>query len=328
MSKFPHPYATTAGSGFVVQKVTAAIEEAVIKSDFAQSNAIALGVKPEGLDKALATVVAHTTPVEETIPYFSHPLPVKMPNIGQRGGQVYIVSDARNFTYGGLQRTEVDGFPVDTFAVKNATEFNLMKIRTILSAYWYNGNTADFRFLPKPAMGIYAQWISQNLSRRFSLDGADQMKIAVIAAAFYESLFREGEFTDAEKNKLAGKIAQVTYAQAAMILPILDRLGDMKNIDDLCERIAEIVENERVKDLKSGLLISVITHSYFGTNASEVAAIALEHVPTWITLVFSAFTDRGFKNSPLGKIAELYRGSKGENDFVAQMKQVMHKAMS
>lgn len=332
MSIFKHPYATTAGSGFLTQKATSEIEEAVVKSDFGHTNAVLLGVKPSQ-DKCVATVVAHTTSAEEGISSFAHPLPVKLPQVGQRGGQQYIVSDARAWIYGGgLQRVEDNGFPKDTFPVRNATEFSFIKLRTILSAHWFNGEIADFRFLPKAVMGIYAQWISQNLARRFSLDGGDQMKIAVVAAAFYDTLCREdGSFTESEINKLAGKISQVTYAQVPMVISILDALktaGEMRNIDDLCAMIVNVVQNERVHGLTSGLLISVINRSWFGTNSSEISAVALEHIPTWVTMVFCAFNDRGYKNSPLADIAKLYRGSKGEDEVIRSVKAIMVKACS
>jgi hypothetical protein len=75
-----------------------------------------------------------------------------------------------------------------------------------------------------------------------------------------------------------------------------------------------------------GVLVEIIAFSWYGTNAREIAAVALEHPPTFLVMVFNAFTDRTYRNSPLARTAERYKGNKGGDEFVRSLQSLMRKA--
>ena len=57
-------------------------------------------------------------------------------------------------------------------------------------------------------------------------------------------------------------------------------------------------------------------NTWFGANAKEILAVALEHPPTWLSLVYIALKERSYKNTSLAKIALRYALNKGGNDFI------------
>jgi hypothetical protein len=63
-------------------------------------------------------------------------------------------------------------------------------------------------------------------------------------------------------------------------------------------------------------LFTVLGGTWFGANAKELVAVALEHPPTWISILLAAFTERSFRNSQLGKLAERGSNKKTGEDFV------------
>lgn len=327
MTIYQHAYATTVGSGTVMTRVKHSLEEAILKSDFAHRNAQPLSGGSLEDSKVIATVVTQHDPAEENVEMFAHPFLLTMPAVGGRSGQKYMISDARYALYKGPMKEGFIRPDESRFPVKNKTEFDFVRIRTLLSAYWASESYNDFRFMPRTLMAIYANWISENLSRRFALDPKDQNSIAVLAAMYYQTLFKEeSEFSDSDKQRLAGQIAQVTYGRAEDVFRIFDQIAPMKTLADFCENVKLVLDNPRVADLNPGLVVAVVSGSWFGTNAREIAGVALDHPPTWMTLVYSAFADRGYKNSPLAKVTERYKGSKGEAELMRAMKSVVDKA--
>ncbi len=327
MTIYQHAYATTVGEGTVMTRVKHSLEEAILKSDFAHRNAQYMGGRLPVEGTVIPTVLTQQDPAEENAEVFAHPLLLKMPSVGTRKDVTYMVSDARYALYKGPLKEGFIHPDESRFPVKNKTEFDFVRVRTLLSAFWATGNYNDFRYMPRTLMAVYASWISENLSRRFALDPKDQQSISVLAAMYYQTLFKEeSEFSDADKQRLAGQIAQVTYAKAENVFRIFDQIQPMKTLGDFCENIKTVLDNPRVAEINPGLIVSVVSGSWFGSNAREIAGIAIDHPPTWMTLVYSAFADRSYKNSPLAKIAERFKGSKGEVELMRALKALVDKS--
>lgn len=319
--RFVTPYQTTVGSGFLTTKAEHAIKEAIIKTDFALVNSkipeIDLFHKQQGV---IPSLVTNLTAEEQAIPFFSQPLLIDFRNSHIQNNQVFMISDARAFLYG--EKAGKDS----GIMVRNKTEFDFTKLRTELSAFWYSGQFTDFKYLSPALMAMYGSWISENLTRRFALEAEDQLKISIISSFFYASLF-EDDFTITEdlKQKLTGQIARFTHTNANYVFNIADQIKSLNKIEDLCDTIKEILHNTRLEDLNVGSFVSVMSSSWSGSNRLEIAAIALEHVPTWVCLVYSSFIDKTYSRTPLGRITERYRGVKGEQEIIRGMKLLINR---
>lgn len=312
-------YDTTAGRGVSVTKVVGAIQQALVRENFAlvnnQDPVIQMPIPQDG---CVPTLVSTSTDTEMSIPVFSHPVFVDLSSIRKSDVENYMVSDARAFMIAGSRRN--DGAVI----IKNKTEFEFTKNRTILSSLWYKREIDEFKSLDSCLTNIYAAWVSETITRRFGLDANDQQRLAILAAYHYQSLFYPySKFDEQDILRMAPKISRATYADIEKVLEILEQYPVMEGLFDYCKNAIALCDNPRLEDLNPGLLVSMISTSWIGTNGREIAAVALEHVPTFVMIVFSAFTERTYRVTSISKIVERFAGRKGEESFIRSLKRLM-----
>ncbi len=162
--------------------------------------------------------------------------------------------------------------------------------------------------------------IGECIARRFALDTAEQATISVLAAYFYAGLFTDDvSFEELEAVKLAGSISRVTNVPAEKIMTILQDLPVIANLVDFCEVCKTKTGSVALTGLNVGVLIAIVGGNWFGTNARENIAVALEHVPTWIMIVAAALREATFKRSVVSKLAQRYDKGGAANNFVKSL---------
>lgn len=324
MTIYNTAYETTTGAGFKTNydQVVKQLQMTIIKVNFADNNRKIKNEDFGGCLNPAATVLTSTTPEEVSIPTFPFPILVNSPT-KDKLSESYVVFDGRPFTSG----TQLDA--AGQLPVRLTTEYGLNKAMTILTAYWCAGNYNDFKFLSRTPMAAYGSLIAESIARRFGLDPKDQLIISIVASAFYANLFNE-QTTLTENQKIATvpNIAAATFAKSEMIFSVLDRITNLADLNDLIEAIKSTTENPRLNELNVGVLIGIISGTWFGTNGKAIVSVALEHPPTWVTILYSSFTERSYKNSGLSKVVDKYRSNKGEVEFTRAMKNLFSKAKS
>ena len=300
MAYFKTPYDTTIGSSFVIDKTQIAIKESIVRDGLAYDDnnyRLDLDIQP--------ILIKGKTSGESNIPFFSHPLPV----IGI-DKKKYMCVDVRPY----MTSTSLSGTEKQ---IKNQTEYNIVKSRLALNIVWLTESPNRLRDISNLPISIFSSWISEALTKRFALNPKDQYLLAITAAIYYQSLFTEFTiFEEEDKVKLAAPVMRATKADSKIVFEILDKITNLANINDFCSACKVVLENPRIDELNAGLLVTIVGSTWFGMSAKEVLAIALEHPPTWITIIYASLTERSFKNSAITKIAERYSGSKGGDDFL------------
>ena len=324
MTIYNTAFDTSTGVGFKTNydSIVKQLQMAVIKVNFADNNRRIVNEDFGDSKNPAATVLTNTTPEENAIPSFPFPLFFNSPT-KDKESESYVVFDGRPFIAG----NQLDA--AGQLNVRLSTEYSLNKAMAILTAYWCGEKYNDFKYLTKTPMAAYASLVSESIARRYGLDPKDQLIISIIAAAFYSNLFNEQTtLTENQKVSSVPNITAATFAKSDMVFEILDKISSLSNLKDLVDSIKTCTENPRLDDLNVGIIISVISGTWFGTNGKAIVSAALEHPPTWVTLLYSAFTERSFKNSGLSKVVDKYRGNKGEVEFTRAMKNLFSKAKS
>lgn len=303
MSIFKTAYDTTVGSGFVTNKIELTIKESIIK-DYLQGVSgdvvTNLDIKPIFLSNSVSS--------EANVPYFSHPLLIE-----DLHKQKYLCIDVRQF----VKNNRDNSNNIGLFDIKNESEFNLSKSRLVLNMIWLTQRPETIRDISYLPNAIFSSWLSEGISNRFSLDPKDQMTLAIISSFYYQSLFTEfNTFIEEDRQKFVTSIIRATKAPAKMVFDVTDKIEKISNIEDFCSNCKNILENTRIENLNSGILITILGGSWFGMSAKELLAVSLEHPPSWIALVNSALTERTYRKSLLSRISERYAGNKGGNDFI------------
>lgn len=292
-------YETTACAGFVISKISNAVEDAMVGGN--------LGTTKNNSNVREVNRTASVTP----IPTFFHPIAVKAP----KGWYDAPVPDGEHFDRLDPS-SEKQVIVVDVrsagkydeaayeFRVRNQYEYDFIALYGELNHYWLNDNARLLGSVSHLPVSLYARWMSENISRRFGLNPQDQLSIAILAAFFYLGQFTNDEEPDMrDLQRICGMISKSVFVNGEAILNVIDKRHYIKNIDEFCEVVKEVTGNVRLNDLNKGLLFSILGSTWYGTNAKELAAVAVEFPPAWILMTYTSYVDRSFKNTGLAKMS-------------------------
>lgn len=217
-----------------------------------------------------------------------------------------------------LDLRKVVGIDSETkkFKIRNESEFRQIVTKYILSGMWFVDKQNSIYGL-KFAHIAFGEWLSSTISRKFGLDLSDQVKIKVLANAYYASMFSD-KLEDEDIDKLKIRLKD-EIINPGIIDENKEIILSVNSIDDFCKACYEITNNIRLQNFDYNVLISVVNNNWFGLNAHENVLLALEHPPTWISIVYSSLLERSFKNSYITKIVEQKNKKGSGKDFINQV---------
>lgn len=274
-------YDTVAGNGYLptVKKIVQALEEVVINH-------------PYEIDENNENVYKLYSHERTEVPVFFHPIEIKVK------GESKLFLDLRQ--YAKMDRS------TGNYSYKLTNESSFHINRGLLNAIWIEKDPQIMLNISPIPMVVFSGWISENISRRFALDPKDQLNIAIFAAYYYYCLFSDNDVFDEEDlHRITSAISRNLRCSSTDVISILDNTtGLITGVQDFCSQLENVTSNLRLRNFNQTLLFQLLGGSWFGTNARELLAVALEHPPTWIALVLAAFTERTYRNTILAKTAE------------------------
>lgn len=297
-------YDTVACAGQPMRMVNDKLKQTLYSDGF---HTLKIDLENEGLTCRLHLVRGGNAAADE-VPFFHHPM--QMPS--KNGQSTDYALDVRAF---GRWHA-----PSSQFMVRNMAEYDWAIKRAVLNFLWGSNRVTMLRDVSTLPARVYATLIAETIARRFNLDPREQLTVAVIAAYFYFGLFTtDSKLEENDFNRMVTMINRATLVDAQTIYNILDGLPVIDNLMGLCQTIRDKVGNLALENLNVGTLIAVVAGTWIGTNSRENLAVGLEHVPTWLMIVFASTSEATFKRSLLAKLtARFDRGSVGDN-FVKAM---------
>ena len=294
MSYFVSAYETTIGSKYVMDNVRNSIEKAIVVHDLSYDNCTGVGIKPSNEIYPLG--ITNANGKFDEVPVFAHPLLVT------HGKDRYLCSDYRHVLDSENK-------------VKNIVEFNFTRLKTILALKWYSDKNrlrTDLSFVAS----IFAAWISDTVSKRYMLDPRDQLLLMIISDYYFQSQFLAEPPSEDDKQKFAIHTMKVFKAPSNLIFEAYDKMGPLLNINQFCEDMVKVLDNPRLQGFNSGALITILANTWYGYNAKENIAVALEYPPVMTSLVYTALVEKSYRNSILAKITERYSKNGAGNQFL------------
>ena len=86
----------------------------------------------------------------------------------------------------------------------------------------------------------------------------------------------------------------------------IERLNsDDRSIAGLISKVKEVLPEEKSALITQGVLVNLLSNVWYGAGGSESVLMGLEHVPSWIALMYSATVDKTYKRSRLASILEM-----------------------
>jgi hypothetical protein len=293
MTVFNSAYATTQARGYVINKLSQALEEAFYHGSTQQVRENVHVVR-EGLAGGVAG-----------IPAFNFPIVLKMKDAD------VAFFDARTFT-----STGQDG----EIRVRDELELQARTIQAQLALDWHQGYQGRIRDISPLGLMVYSHWMGECVGKRFALDARQQLQVSVFAGIFYINCFWDKSEAESEDTAyLLSAITRICGFRHSDVVDIVETHPIIKDLEELCEVIKAFTQSVRLEDLNPATLAGVVVGSWYGNAGRELVGVALEYPPVWLTLLFQAITNRGFKKAGLTQIIERNTYRKHHDGFIRSM---------
>lgn len=277
MSVFKTAYDTTPCRGQVLTKLQNALTRA-LSDNYVHPATGYTSIYP----------VVRTDILNELVPVFYHPF------VMERNGEPLIFVDVRPF--GKIDATSLD------FIISNREGYDGAILRARLQDLWSQGNYSAIRSMMLPAMA-YPQWVAETITRRLNLGPGEQQKIAILAGIFYLSQFSDEETVDKDEHpKIISQVSRFTGIKPNVVKDVVDRIQVIRNADEFCDIVKDELQSTRANNLNAATLYTIMAGTWYGANAAELVAVALEHPPTWASMVHQAVTNRSYHHAGLTKM--------------------------
>lgn len=315
MTIYVDPYHTTSGMILDMSRVVTPLKECTVRDSLNGTN---LGVR--SANGVTPVFITGSRDSEKSIPSFTHPILVKNFNT-----KSYLFTDMTLFVMAGGNLDNLDTH------IRRREEFDFAKARAISSLAWASGDIDRFRNSMGFVNEVFANWMGQTLAKSFALPFMDQIKIQMIALAFYESLYDDKPVQyseDMDKAMLVGRKAstafRIPFTQAYEFYKKLET--PMSSIADFCEAVVKSLNNVNLNPLPNRpdtgfnlrVLFNLIADAWYSVNSKQILAVAVEHPPTLASIIFYCANYNNFRRQQLGQIIQqVARGGKGESFNIA-----------
>lgn len=297
---FLTPYQTTACSAYEVKGIQSALQRAEIHGDLAPAVTL----------KGTTLKGVYIVP-----PYVKDIAPFSMPLSFESQNGLAVAVDVRGLTkVGGDQK----------FKIVAGAEYEGAIIRAALTLGWMKDGPNEMRRFNDIAAKVFIRLLSESLSRRLNLGPYEQQALTVVTGLFYYSNFMversaaKGEdFSQDDKDRIAVAVSRLTRISPQTVANFLSvDLPLITNLDTYCDALRAVVQSPRLERVDAALIMTLMGGLWFGGNARQLMAVALEYPPVWLALIYQALTDRSFHGAQLTKMVEAEDRNKAGANFI------------
>lgn len=292
------PYETTICKPYKKDAIQRALETANIQDPFPAVGMFA------GTEYTNVKVV---TPAPE----YSDVAPFTQPVFLKDGTVVF---DGRSFLG---SRPENGKYPV---RVSNDYGFQILRAQLMLA--FAGKDFGALVSLQENAWRFFDQWVSSTLVVRTNLaNNFDiRVRVSVVIAAYFITRFYENpeKALSEELDAITAKITRWLRIPQTTVEEVLARVEGLTDFDSLARNLFEATQAIRLKGLNYQGFYTMLSGSWFGVHARENVGVALEHLPTFYAIAFTALNDRSYKKTAIGSRIDQIRDPaiKGRFDTV------------
>jgi hypothetical protein len=187
-----------------------------------------------------------------------------------------------------------------TYRLTAENDYMFHCIRGALTLQLMKGDKAVIRRLGDVPMITFTRWITLALSQKFNLDLAAELKVSIAVAYYYLGMSDDAVATDPEARlEMANIVQRVTKADLRTVMEVADTIKSLATFDDLARTVSEDLGTIRMGKLKFPDIWLLVAGSFSGVNYRENIGVALEHLPTFIAMVYCALEDKSYRKSAI-----------------------------
>lgn len=252
--------------------------------------------------KARVIYITGYNPEEKELPVFDHPIYIKT----LKGVDV-LVTDLRRYVNTGDQ---LAGKLSDITRDSNSVGFCVT--RALLTMEFRLGNVGAHRIIYKPAASAMGVWISGMVSTIVGLDPGEAFDVETVVTIYANTLFYpEDELVRAKEN-IAGRVLSSKHVYALDRKRVAALLAGYdyevtNGMEGLLKNITKVLPESKSRYITVDSLIGAMGNVWYGPGGTETPIIALEDMPTWITILFSVITNRSYSKSRIGMLLNKHK---------------------
>lgn len=266
---------------------------------------------------ALTTPLGHTvrdavvvTPWDEylSLPGFTQPF-----NLGNQqhpkwiiDGRPYMRWDRRN----------------DSYRLTAENDYSFQCARLALTQIAEDEGAQSFRRLGDLPVKTFIRWVTLGISQRYNLALEDQIRVQVLCAYYYHAqLTDDGILSHNDRHRLANQVSRVTAVPTPQVIDIVEPIveGGLVNGPAFANCLATHSGSVRLNQLKFTDLFMLLANSWVGVNSRENVGVALEHLPTFLTMVYMGLGERSYRKTMMTRRAETAGRQQDHKQFVTQV---------
>jgi len=229
--------------------------------------------------------VRYITQMTPDVPGFVHPVLDTVDDRGAVSAAQCVYVDARPYA-----TKQPDG----RWRMRSDNEFTTAIRRARLSLLWSQGEVTDFLALGETPLKLYLNWVGNTAGRHLAIDPLTQFRVSALAGMFYLSSHYELDQLTQEKYqvKMADKVARAMRGSLEEVLELITGTPTVKHNGSLRGGLTVSCGVGAFGERLRGVSIQRRGRIVVWHNARETTAMALDHVPTWIGILYQAMNDR------------------------------------
>jgi len=287
------PYATTYGSLLNIAKLEKALLMYINTADL---NELEYEYVSEGDSRSI--FITGYNDEEQELPAFEHPIVLTTLK-----GHTVTISDVRRYV------RPVKELPARlSDIVKDVNSLEFIVLRNILTKDFVNNDISKYSAVFKPATSGMGLWLSSMVNTAILLDPVESFNIEIIASVYANTLLYNQNETDTIiarviSSKHVYKFSKNDIKKLAYSYVVTDDGG----LEELILNLQNAIPPEKAEFITIDSLIGVLGNIWHGPGGAETPIIALEHMPTWLSLMNSSITNRSYQKSRIGMLLDKHK---------------------
>lgn len=271
-------------------------------------------IEPKPVDEDWEYLFKFINYSHDDIPQFNHPIILGDKIDESRSNNVInahqILVDARPHI------TKTDG---GTYTLKSRTDFGSLITRSKLTYNWIMGERVDFLNCGGTHIKLFVNWLGSTIGRVRTLEPETQHTINKIIALYYVNLFKLPDTDNEALGLVCSKKASVSMGMAfEELLDLANQIqfNEFRTLDGLCKYLRELSGTTLLSVITVPVLFNYVANSWIGSTGKELSAIAVEHPPTFLSLLEASINDRTMGRTQMGKLVHSLTRPAEQADFL------------
>jgi len=166
-------------------------------------------------------------------------------------------------------------------------------------------------------------WLSESINSIVMLNPVEKVTLEVILSAYFYKFYLNSPLDKSTEEVIRMKVSKTKLSlpvNNAFITDVFTKLDmSMSNVNELVSNIKNVLNSDKGNMLTSDVIVSAVSNSWYGPGTNETTLVSLENLPTLITLVYAALSDKTYKRSRISTILDKYKRKIDDKKFIKYM---------